>query len=182
MGYIRDAPIGQIIRYITKKKVLQYPEEKADFECPSSYTKNAAHLQAINEAAAAEKLHTPATEVSEPAEKEEEEEPEELRKELEKVPTAEAEGPHLDALRSHSTRRSQIEKVGTRTALSRSTSQKDLENQFSMAIAEKGPSQPIVPDKLDDGTILVDWYTTDDPENPQNWPLRKKLFVTFQIW
>jgi DHA1 family multidrug resistance protein-like MFS transporter len=105
-----------------------------------------------------------------------------LRKELEKVPTADPEAPHLENLHSHSTRRTQVEKVGTRTALQRSVSQKDLEDQFNMAIAEKGPSQPILPDKLDDGTILVDWYTTDDPENPQNWPLTKKLFVTFQIW
>ena len=32
-----------------------------------------------------------------------------------------------------------------------------------------------------DGIILVDWYTVDDPANPQNWSFRKKCFVAFQI-
>ncbi|KAK9241737.1 hypothetical protein V1506DRAFT_174835 [Lipomyces tetrasporus] len=27
----------------------------------------------------------------------------------------------------------------------------------------------IVPVKTSDGILLVDWYTTDDPDNPQNW-------------
>jgi DHA1 family multidrug resistance protein-like MFS transporter len=28
---------------------------------------------------------------------------------------------------------------------------------------------------------LVDWYTTDDPENPQNWSFGKKAVVLLQI-
>jgi DHA1 family multidrug resistance protein-like MFS transporter len=28
---------------------------------------------------------------------------------------------------------------------------------------------------------LVDWYTTDDPQNPMNWSTRKKVFITGQI-
>ncbi|TKA68548.1 hypothetical protein B0A55_08979 [Friedmanniomyces simplex] len=34
--HIRDAPIGQLLRYITGNKILLYPEEKADFEFTSS--------------------------------------------------------------------------------------------------------------------------------------------------
>ena len=30
-------------------------------------------------------------------------------------------------------------------------------------------SKPIVPQKTSNGNIFVDWYTTDDPANPQNW-------------
>lgn len=29
--------------------------------------------------------------------------------------------------------------------------------------------------------ILVDWYGEDDPENPRNWSLRKRAFVTAEI-
>lgn len=29
--------------------------------------------------------------------------------------------------------------------------------------------------------VLVDWYGEDDPENPRNWSLRKRIFVTAQI-
>lgn len=35
---IRDAPLGQLIRLLTKNTYLQYPEEKADFICPARYT------------------------------------------------------------------------------------------------------------------------------------------------
>lgn len=42
-------------------------------------------------------------------------------------------------------------------------------------------SQPIVPVRTTTGTILVDWYTTDDPANPMNWSLGKKVFVAGQV-
>ncbi|CZR63831.1 related to FLR1-Putative H+ antiporter regulated by yAP-1 and involved in multidrug resistance [Phialocephala subalpina] len=46
---------------------------------------------------------------------------------------------------------------------------------------ERTTSRPIMPMKSSDGTILVDWYMTDDPENPQNWSPGKKFLVAFQI-
>lgn len=39
----------------------------------------------------------------------------------------------------------------------------------------------IIPAIATDGTILVDWYSSDDPANPQNWSSKKKAFVTMQI-
>ncbi|KAL1894056.1 hypothetical protein Sste5346_006198 [Sporothrix stenoceras] len=30
--------------------------------------------------------------------------------------------------------------------------------------------------------IVVDWYTTDDPANPQNWSTRRRSIVAFIIW
>lgn len=36
---IREAPFGQLLRYITDNRVLQYPEEKADFRCPDKYVR-----------------------------------------------------------------------------------------------------------------------------------------------
>jgi DHA1 family multidrug resistance protein-like MFS transporter len=191
--WIRDAPIGQIIRYFTKNKVLQYPEERDDFVCPDSYLKGAETPDSV-EQPLKEKPELPAVESAEPTEPtepvesreaeepEEVEDPEDMREELEKIPTADAEGPHLEGIRTHSTNRYQTEQVGSRAALQRSLTQKDLETQFTHALQNRGPSRPIIPDKLDDGTILVDWYTTDDPANPQNWPLSKKLLVTLQIW
>ena len=46
---------------------------------------------------------------------------------------------------------------------------------------ERTRSLPIVPVKTSDGVVLVDWWTTDDPEDPQNWPQWKKLIVLLQI-
>ena len=47
---------------------------------------------------------------------------------------------------------------------------------------ERQESRVILPQKTEDGIILVDWYTTDDPENPQNWQFSKKAWVTFVLW
>jgi len=44
------------------------------------------------------------------------------------------------------------------------------------------PSRPIVPAKTTDGIILVDWYSTDDPANPQNWGYWTKFNVVLQIY
>ncbi|KAH8434334.1 MFS transporter [Aspergillus melleus] len=38
----------------------------------------------------------------------------------------------------------------------------------------------INPEKGKDVNV-IDWWDEDDPENPQNWALSKKVFVTFQI-
>ncbi|KAH8587163.1 major facilitator superfamily domain-containing protein [Bisporella sp. PMI_857] len=42
-------------------------------------------------------------------------------------------------------------------------------------------SKVLVPQRTSDGMILVDWYTTDDPANPQNWSARKRSFITLII-
>ncbi|KGO66723.1 Major facilitator superfamily domain, general substrate transporter [Penicillium italicum] len=42
-------------------------------------------------------------------------------------------------------------------------------------------SIPIAPKKTKDGSILVDWYYTDDSENPQNWSNRKRALITIVI-
>lgn len=34
---IRDAPLGQVIRFLTRNKVLKYPEEFPSFEVPRQY-------------------------------------------------------------------------------------------------------------------------------------------------
>ncbi|KIW19124.1 hypothetical protein PV08_03416 [Exophiala spinifera] len=54
----------------------------------------------------------------------------------------------------------------------------ELDQQLEL---EKTKSIPISLHKTADGTVLVDWYTTDDPENPQNWSRGKKRFVLIQI-
>lgn len=40
---------------------------------------------------------------------------------------------------------------------------------------------PVQPQRSNDGHILVDWYSDDDPANPQNWSSLKKALVTLQI-
>jgi DHA1 family multidrug resistance protein-like MFS transporter len=175
---IREAPLGQLLRWVTNNRVLKYPEELPDWQCPIPYVAGEGDT---TEADPTEKVDsTPASL------------PQEAAEELDKIPTASPdeeeeddegqrrEGSHLESIR---TRQTQITRVGTRTALQLSLTQKDLEAQFNQALAaETMPSRPIIPDKLDDGTILVDWYRTDDPANPQNWTQSKKFSATLIIW
>ena len=67
----------------------------------------------------------------------------------------------------------------SQTTLAETETRQALEQQFANA---KQSNLPIVPAKLDDGTVLVDWYDTEDPANPQNWSLAKKLFTMTLIW
>lgn len=67
---------------------------------------------------------------------------------------------------------SEIHSVLTRTSTAAYTRER-FEVEQAIA-AEKTKSIAIAPTKTTDGVILVDWYTTDDPANPQNWPTSKK--------
>lgn len=189
----RDAPIGQIIRYITKDRLLKYAEEVAGWECPHSYQEREAKAKAAakqtettpesNDNAPLEKTATandaelPVTPPDEKAESEE-------SMDLEKIETAKIEDdPNMikPGGGGHPLGES-ISRVGSRVILSKTTTLSELNHAITTSALEKGPTQVIVPEKLSDGTILVDWYDTDDSDNPQNWSFRKKMFVTFQIW
>jgi DHA1 family multidrug resistance protein-like MFS transporter len=177
---IRDAPFGQLIRYFTNNRYLQYPEERPDFQIPAAYRRHTRPLpKRLSTSSTAASPEEPATEeVEQPVYPDPEtvlEKEESLTDDdspdLEKIQTA----------RTQHTTRTQISRVGTRTALSKSISRADLEQQFSLASVERGPSRPIEPEQLDDGTVLVDWYDTDDKANPQNWSFGKKVVVLMQI-
>ena len=142
---LRESALGQLIRLVTRNKVLQYPEEKADFVLPASY-----HLGHQEKEA---ELETPGSDLLEP---------------LQQARTAGS--------------RNDLDRVTSRVDLEKMVTREDLERAFTQAsTAKKTESRPIAPEKLDDGTILVDWYTTDDPANPQNWSLKKKVFVMSSI-
>ena len=77
------------------------------------------------------------------------------------------------------TAQSQVHSVLTRTSTKPYTSERfDVEQSIA---AEKTTSVVLAPTKTADGTILVDWYTTDDPANPQNWPASRKAWVLLQL-
>lgn len=48
--------------------------------------------------------------------------------------------------------------------------------------ADRTQSAVIVPTKTADGITLVDWYTTTDKANPQNWPASRKRLVSICIF
>lgn len=157
VGLIREAPLGQVLRFITRNRVLKYPEELPEFELPETY--KALVSSSSNSPKA---LHTVSNErTSRPSSS------------------------------SAATRASEFEKSGLEEKeitqpgpysqdaedlmLSRTKSRHEtvpytedrLEAEAGIAI-ERTQTMSIAPQKTVDGNILVDWYTTDDPENPQN--------------
>jgi DHA1 family multidrug resistance protein-like MFS transporter len=142
---IREAPLGQTIRWLTKNRLFQYPEERADFELPVQY---ATQLNSEKNQRPPSSLHRPTTLTLPPSED----------SDLESLGMIKTKSRHYAAPYSN-------ERVET-------------ERQLAL---ERTKSVPIIPMKTSDGIILVDWYTTDDPANPQNWSSNKRAFVTFLL-
>ncbi|KAJ5712094.1 hypothetical protein N7488_006250 [Penicillium malachiteum] len=134
---IREAPIGQLIRYFTKNKYFQYPEEKPGFELPETWVQ-------IMEGLDGPKDHKKTTS-------------DEKDEERSSDPTSSGRGSDLT---SHS-----------------STLNDDEEANPGLENLEKTQSTPITPKKTRDGHILVDWYYTDDAENPHNWSNLKRALI-----
>ena len=163
---LRDAPIGQLIRWATKGRLLTYPEERPDFQCPASY-------------GGGKESTAPSSSSPTPlAEKRDSLDNAELRQ------TATA--ADLESQDSNTTIDRSMSKAMTRPEMQQVTTRAELEETYTNAARQETlksqKSKPIVPEKTSDGTILVDWYTTDDSENPQNWSQGKKNLVVFQIY
>ncbi|KAL8682755.1 MAG: hypothetical protein Q9224_006746, partial [Gallowayella concinna] len=162
---IRDAPIGQLIRFVTHNKLLQYPEEKPGFQLPESYNTalNALTIPTIMEK---HPSSSPSTSDSDAAQS-----PQALERKI----TAET----INSVNS----KDDLEATLTRTKSRENTQQwteerLDIERELSI---ERTKSVPVAPTKTADGNILVDFYTTDDPANPQNWSNPKRAFVALII-
>ncbi|KAK4696216.1 MFS transporter, DHA1 family, multidrug resistance protein, partial [Lecanoromycetidae sp. Uapishka_2] len=157
---IREAPIGQLVRFLTKNRVLKYPEELPGFSLPETY--NTMLNDNSNEKLAGSRSdsETPAASGK-----------------------AEADMPEL---KQYTTTRSiKSGDLENATAMTRTKTREEtlpfsedrLEVEQELAI-ERTKTIPIVPQKTSDGNILVDWYTTDDPANPQNWSAYKKHSIS----
>jgi MFS transporter, DHA1 family, multidrug resistance protein len=131
---VRDAPLGQILRFVTNNRLFKYPEERPDFELPAAWN----HLLST-----ADRRHT-----------------------------------------CH---------AGTETPSTIVNPQSDQNTIEVSDIESKGldadRSIDAAPTVTESGVILVDWYSDQDPDNPQNWSnLRRALvgliicFYTFVVY
>jgi MFS transporter, DHA1 family, multidrug resistance protein len=177
---LRDAPVGQLIRWVTKNRVLQYPEEKPGFTCPTCY--HGENLSYASDASTpivsppvvpdiAEKLEVPQTPGA---------------NYLTTAPTARDVDPFERAGAKGAINARTLSRTVTRPEMTKMRTRADLEEAYTNATRQETmkykQSQPIVPEKTADGTILVDWYDTNDQENPQNWSSKKKGVVVLQIY
>lgn len=183
MDLIREAPFGQLVRYATGNRLFQYPEEKPGFQLPQSYSdastleKKASHKQhhkASSRAQSPSQLDQPPPDLDERVDSDQTEPVDDLPADKEKGDSGSDASSHLDLDRiqtsaSHLTRQETLPYTAER-----------LRSDQAMEL-EKTKSRPIAPTTTSDGTLLVDWYTTDDPDNPQNWSQTKKFWVAFLI-
>lgn len=170
---IREAALGQIIRFVSRKRLFKYPEEEEGFQIPFERLKHEAKLSRINEDADSDKQEdiTPATEEFE---------------NIDHVLTQEDKGDNFDIEKSVTQgSRAGLDKVQSVKSLSRTQTLPYTRERFEVdqeLEARRTLSLPIQPVVTSSGQILVTWYTTDDQDNPQNWSQKKKSWVSFLIW
>lgn len=142
---IREAPIGQLLRYITSNRVLKYPEELPGFELPEAY-------KLVQSAADKEVIHTSSSTDSSSRNSEDDARPDmtdnqrrERNLDLEKTTTAQQAGSGADSV------------TNTQSALHQTPSLAERYEIDRQLAVERTKSRPIVPVKTADGIILVDW-------------------------
>ncbi|KAL1879348.1 hypothetical protein VTK73DRAFT_7079 [Phialemonium thermophilum] len=163
---LRETPIGQLARFLSRNRVLQYPEETADFQLPEPWQQILRDDRTISlsQSSTFDRNGASATVETSAAASDEE-------KDIETACRGPYEDPSVARLRLHAT------KSREETA---PFSQERLEVD-QIHDLEKTKSIPIVPRRTKDGAILVDWYYTDDPENPQNWSNLRRGGITLVI-
>lgn len=181
---IRDAAIGQVIRWVTGKRYLKYPEERDDFTLPEPWVQlmNGAPITSAN---------TSTSDASTAAED----------KETGGILRAPSNESHGSTARDQSPRPSRApkdEEQATESGRRRSSAELSVSHEHAQHSQwgdmtrrrhdedeehelEKVKSIPIVPQTTKDGAILVDWYYTDDPDNPYNWSRNKRLLINVII-
>ncbi|KAK5706371.1 hypothetical protein LTR97_001359 [Elasticomyces elasticus] len=178
---IREAPLGQLMRFISRNKLFQYPEEQPGFVLPLQYAVRRSSEKGADHGSSADlSVH----------------ESDGIEKAESFLGPATPLGKEFDDLGMTRTKSKHY-------SLPYSSDRVDAEKQLDL---ERTQTLPIIPQVTIDGIILVDWYTTDDPANPRkqpdgcttpwmharladssypsvldNWSSRKRGFVTFLI-
>lgn len=177
---IRDAPFGQLLRYVTRNRVLKYPEEEEGFECPCSYEQN----DGRNSRKGTDAQHQDQPDVTPVADDKPEEYTPEPELEKTKTVPADIENPERSTTSSEESHLQRARTVGSHMERTRTLpwTEARLEAEHTLALEKtRSKGQVVVPTKTEDGTVLVDWYTLDDAANPQNWSQAKKAWTAFLI-
>lgn len=173
---VRDAPFGQLVRAITKNRFFRYPEELPGFQIPWQNVKAIEKEEEAEEVVVEPQpdLNIPkddsSTEVDPSLKDIEVEDPKAIDPEaLEQTVTAQSyTGTHIPG------------HILTRETTAQWTPERLAVEQAEEAA--RSQSNIISPTKTQDGIIVVDWYTTDDQANPQNWSSGRKALVAANIF
>ena len=162
---IREAPIGQLLRWVTKNKIFKYPEELPGFQLPETYN-------TVLYAPQSEKLRPSRSDSEMDVKFEQGPDDLQLLPLPVRVTTPSVQSFDIEAPTA-------LTETNTREHTTPYTEER-LEVEEELQV-ERTKSLAIAPQKTSDGNILVDWYTTDDPANPQNWSNGKRGFVAMLI-
>lgn len=154
---IRDAPLGQIVRFLSKNTLLRYAEEVPGFKVPFDIAVSEKEARPIRDAGTRSNRSSGRLD-----DKNEDFDTE----------NAATENPQSDAQRLEAAAADTQSTNGSERG-AKSDIEHGLDPQRSMSIR---------PHVTNDGKTLVTWYSTDDPVNPQNWSQGKKFFVSGLIW
>ncbi len=184
---IRDSPFGQLLRLVTRNRVLLYPEEKPDFQIPASYTADFSSHEVKHVATEHPYQHPsnapPTTTDSHSSHHpgglgDHLAEPLDLEK-AESTRSSKLSDSHINAEHSDgatdpgfSRPLSPIQALWSRPQGGEEAIQQQMSRTRSLVV---------VPTRTTDGKILADWYVTDDAANPQNWSPMKKAWTAFNI-
>lgn len=166
---LRDAPFGQLTRYITGNRIFLYPEELPGFKCPHGYDKEEKSKDPVDKNNEIEGGGT-----NEPALEKIDTLPTSLTRSASSSTSSSSDAVADEALRLHATHTLPWTPARLEAEIA-------LQKSHTTQTATHPHTQPIVPTKTSANTVLVDWYTTSDPSNPQNWSQAKKAWVTFLI-
>ena len=178
MDAIQDAPVGQFINWVSKGKYFRFPEDDPNFKIPweqASVNEKEKEIEAtegVNGSGLTSTNTSPGNISRAPSNSYVKREDIEAGA-LSTIPT------------SHSSARGEFGVVTTRTRTREQTTPYSVERfevEQDEAIERQQGSSIIAPQRTADGIILVDWYTTDDPANPQNWGSWKKVWIAFVIF
>lgn len=166
----REAPVGQVVRFMSGNRFFQYPEERKDFRCPQYYRANASLPATAT--IVGHSSDSQVTDISAPK----------SSMVSKPKPNADLEETAVSSSASEEDSNDQKPAVAVELHRTRTTTYTNERLDFEDGLElEPTKSRPIIPAKTADGIILVEWYDLNDPANPQNWSQTKKAFVAFQI-
>ncbi|KAE8442949.1 hypothetical protein EG329_002487 [Mollisiaceae sp. DMI_Dod_QoI] len=164
---IWESTVGHLLRLLTGNRILQYPEEISDFKLPG------ASLQLLNNDGPANCTGDDRTLTTSPSPS---------PSPSLSMPEEENQMQNSDGELSRVTEHIRRQRGATNPRENAAPNTQDRLDAKQIHNLEKTKSLPIAPLKTKDGIILVDWYYTDDPDNPQNWSSVRKAAITFVIF
>lgn len=167
---VREAPMGQLIRFVTKNYFLQYPEEKPDFKLPDCWVdlmnNPERDLPVFSDTIQGGSSGSPSTADGGEHKPRLSREQSDANNEKQESPGDNSSPPESDKDDDRSEQHLHLQRTATSVSARNSTEARLEEEQIHSL--EQTKSIPIMPRRTRDGAILVDWYYSDDPANPHN--------------